>query len=69
MILLCQTCMLGVFYVSWNKVFLAFSNILKVGKMVLELGDSCTVRCKTSDLVCELDFKTKVIKKKVNKKH
>ncbi|KAG1141860.1 hypothetical protein G6F37_008037 [Rhizopus arrhizus] len=29
------------------------------GKMVLELGDSCTVRCKTSDLVCELDFKTK----------
>lgn len=31
-----------------------------VGKMVLELGDSCVVRCRTSDLVCELDFKTKV---------
>ncbi|CAO3686830.1 unnamed protein product [Rhizopus stolonifer] len=29
------------------------------GKMVLELGDSCVVRCKTSDLVCELHFKTK----------
>ncbi|CAO0802785.1 unnamed protein product [Mucor circinelloides] len=29
------------------------------GKMVLELGDSCVVRCRTSDLVCELDFKTK----------
>ncbi|KAI8097800.1 uncharacterized protein B0P05DRAFT_522056 [Gilbertella persicaria] len=29
------------------------------GKMVLELGDSCIVRCRTSDLVCELDFKTK----------
>lgn len=28
--------------------------------MVLELGDSCVVRCRTSDLVCELDFKTKV---------
>ncbi|KAF7729849.1 hypothetical protein EC973_003583 [Apophysomyces ossiformis] len=31
------------------------------GKMVLELGDSCFVRCRTSDLVCELDFKTKGI--------
>lgn len=28
--------------------------------MVLELGDSCVVRCRTSDLICELDFKTKV---------
>ncbi|CAO3589083.1 unnamed protein product [Absidia cylindrospora] len=27
--------------------------------MVLELGDSCIVRCRTSDLICELDFKTK----------
>lgn len=35
------------------------NNIL-VGKMVLELGDSCVVRCRTSDLVCELDFKNKV---------
>ncbi|KAI8636831.1 hypothetical protein BD408DRAFT_425466 [Parasitella parasitica] len=30
-----------------------------IGKMVLELGDSCQVRCRTSDLLCELDFKTK----------
>ncbi|KAI8097693.1 uncharacterized protein BX664DRAFT_276571, partial [Halteromyces radiatus] len=29
------------------------------GKMVLELGDKCKVRCKSSDLICELDFKTK----------
>ncbi|GAA5814643.1 hypothetical protein MFLAVUS_008142 [Mucor flavus] len=29
------------------------------GKMVLELGDSCVVRCRTSDLICELDFKNK----------
>ncbi|KAI9487522.1 MAG: hypothetical protein EXX96DRAFT_553596 [Benjaminiella poitrasii] len=29
------------------------------GKMILELGDNCVVRCKTSDLICELDFKTK----------
>jgi hypothetical protein len=31
--------------------------------MVLELGDSCSVRCRTSDLICELDFKTKVNQK------
>ncbi|OBZ85163.1 Oxysterol-binding C23B6.01c [Choanephora cucurbitarum] len=29
------------------------------GKMALELGGHCVVRCKTSDLICELDFKTK----------
>ncbi|KAI7862050.1 hypothetical protein BDF14DRAFT_1860430 [Spinellus fusiger] len=29
------------------------------GKMVLELGDNCVLRCRSSDLVCELDFKTK----------
>ncbi|KAI8366806.1 uncharacterized protein BYT42DRAFT_587925 [Radiomyces spectabilis] len=29
------------------------------GKMIMELGDQCMVRCVTSDLVCELDFKTK----------
>ncbi|KAI9024897.1 hypothetical protein CLU79DRAFT_745312 [Phycomyces nitens] len=29
------------------------------GKMVLELGDNCVLRCRTSDLTCELDFKTK----------
>lgn len=34
--------------------------------MVLELGDSCCVRCRTSDLICELDFKTKVNPQLVN---
>ncbi|KAI9321224.1 hypothetical protein BX666DRAFT_1899849 [Dichotomocladium elegans] len=29
------------------------------GTMTMELGDSSKVRCVTSDLVCELDFKTK----------
>ncbi|KAL0088625.1 hypothetical protein F4703DRAFT_1734520 [Phycomyces blakesleeanus] len=29
------------------------------GKMVLELGDNCVLRCRTSDLTCEVDFKTK----------
>ncbi|KAI8328839.1 hypothetical protein BC941DRAFT_363421 [Chlamydoabsidia padenii] len=29
------------------------------GKMVLELGDKCKVHCPSSDLICELDFKTK----------
>ncbi|CDS13778.1 hypothetical protein LRAMOSA05952 [Lichtheimia ramosa] len=29
------------------------------GKMVMELGDSCTVRCPTNGYICELDFKTK----------
>ncbi|KAG1047397.1 hypothetical protein G6F43_010152 [Rhizopus delemar] len=33
------------------------------GKMILELGDSCMVRCKSSDLVCELDFKTRATNK------
>lgn len=33
---------------------------LKVGEMVLELGDRCKVHCPTSDLICELDFKSKV---------
>ncbi|ORZ07875.1 hypothetical protein BCR42DRAFT_149251 [Absidia repens] len=31
------------------------------GKMLMELGDQCTVKCVTSDLVAELDFKTKGI--------
>jgi hypothetical protein len=39
-----------------------------VGKMILELGDSCMVRCKSSDLVCELDFKTRVKLYKKNTK-
>lgn len=44
-----------------NKFFLlVFKPSFLVGKMVLELGDSCVVRCRTSDLICELDFKTKV---------
>lgn len=29
------------------------------GKMVMEMGDQSTVRCASSDLICELDFKTK----------
>ncbi|SAM04460.1 hypothetical protein [Absidia glauca] len=29
------------------------------GKMFMELGDQCTVKCVTSDLIAELDFKTK----------
>lgn len=32
---------------------------LLVGKMLMELGDQCTVKCVTSDLIAELDFKTK----------
>lgn len=40
-----------------------FTYICIVGKMVLELGDSCYIRCKSSDLICELSFKTKVITK------
>ncbi|CAO3647046.1 unnamed protein product [Cunninghamella blakesleeana] len=29
------------------------------GKMIMELGDQCTVKCVTSDLIAELEFKTK----------
>ncbi|CAG8603266.1 913_t:CDS:2 [Paraglomus occultum] len=29
------------------------------GRMVLELGDASVVRCEKSDLICELEFKTK----------
>lgn len=29
------------------------------GKMVMEMGDQCTIRCDANDLICELDFKTK----------
>ncbi|KAI8981529.1 hypothetical protein BDB01DRAFT_794468 [Pilobolus umbonatus] len=29
------------------------------GKMIMEMGDQSTIRCPTSDLICELDFKTK----------
>ncbi|SAM09652.1 hypothetical protein [Absidia glauca] len=35
------------------------ATLMEVGKMVLELGDKCKVHCPTSDLICELDFKTK----------
>lgn len=31
------------------------------GKMVLELGDTCIARNEKQGLVCDLDFKTKVI--------
>ena len=30
------------------------------GKMVLELGDSCTVRNERTGIHCDVDFKTKV---------
>ena len=30
------------------------------GKMVLELGDTCTVKNKRHGLSCDLEFKTKV---------
>ncbi|KAI8877987.1 Oxysterol-binding protein, partial [Backusella circina FSU 941] len=29
------------------------------GKMTMEMGDQSTIRCVTSDLICELEFKTK----------
>ncbi|KAG0186988.1 hypothetical protein DFQ28_007042 [Apophysomyces sp. BC1034] len=30
-----------------------------LGKMFLELGDKCSIRCHATDLVCEMEFKTK----------
>jgi Oxysterol-binding protein len=30
------------------------------GKMVLELGDSCTIRNERTGMHCDIDFKTKV---------
>jgi hypothetical protein len=41
-----------------NKKILIF--FFAVGKMTMEMGDRSTIRCVTSDLICELDFKTKV---------
>lgn len=38
--------------------------IHRFGTMTMELGDSAKVRCVTSDLSCDLDFKTKVKRKK-----
>lgn len=29
----------------------------------MEMGDQSTIRCDSNDLICELEFKTKVIKK------
>lgn len=31
-----------------------------VGKMIMEMGDQSTVKCESLDLICELEFKTKV---------
>lgn len=31
-----------------------------VGKMIMEMGDQSTIKCKSLDLICELEFKTKV---------
>ena len=36
------------------------SYVAIVGKMVMELGDSCYVKCPKNGFVCHLDFKTKV---------
>ena len=33
------------------------------GTMVMELGDKAVVRCEKTDLVCEIEFKTKVGRK------
>jgi len=30
------------------------------GTMVMEMGDHCTVRCEHTDLICEVEFTTKV---------
>jgi hypothetical protein len=30
------------------------------GRMVLELGDMCAVKCEQTNMVCDVDFKTKV---------
>lgn len=46
---------------------LSLSPFVLVGKMVMELGDNCSIRCLENDLTCELDFKTKVIKEKKKK--
>lgn len=60
----CPMSMQEEYYVTYPWKHLIMALIMSVcdlvGKMVLELGDSCVVRCRTSDLVCELDFKTKV---------
>ena len=29
--------------------------------MIMEMGDQCAIRCDANDLICELDFKTKVL--------
>ncbi|KAJ1496596.1 hypothetical protein HMI55_005959 [Coelomomyces lativittatus] len=33
---------------------------LLFGTMLMELGDSVTIKCPKTDLLCELEFKTKV---------
>lgn len=30
------------------------------GKMVIELGDTCTAKCEKSEITADLEFKTKV---------
>lgn len=31
----------------------------RIGTMTLELGDTSTITCKSTDLICEMDFQTK----------
>ncbi|KAI9319508.1 hypothetical protein BX666DRAFT_1926675 [Dichotomocladium elegans] len=46
-----------------EKYYITMPNVyargILFGKMVMELGDGCEVRCPKRDFVCELDFKTK----------
>jgi hypothetical protein len=56
------------FYVLYHQVtFVSFisNRIIVVGKMTMEMGDQSTIRCVTSDLICELEFKTKVLFKDI----
>lgn len=34
-------------------------DIHRIGTMTLELGDASTIRCISSDLICEMEFQTK----------
>ncbi|KAI9264348.1 hypothetical protein BDA99DRAFT_509088 [Phascolomyces articulosus] len=49
----------------WNneQYFITMPNVyargILFGKMVMELGDSCSVKCPKNGFVCELNFKTK----------
>lgn len=46
--------------VSWEFETNLTLSLVVFGTMTLELGDTSSVRCISSDLICELEFKTKV---------